>query len=60
MNALEAFQEDDHIAVRHFYGLMHLGQGPEFVEVRGRGILDSRIELRDHSQKLLVAVQAIH
>src|SRR6266851_4852546 len=47
LNALQAFQKDDDVAVRHFYGLMHLGQRSEFVEVGGRRILDSRIELRD-------------
>ena len=60
LNALEAFEEDDHVAVRHFYGLMNLGECPEFVEVGGCGILDSRIELRDYSQKLLVALQTIY
>ncbi len=56
LNALEPFQEDDHVAVRHFYGLMHFGQRSEFVQVGGRRILDSRIKLRDHSQELLVAL----
>ena len=60
LDALKAFQEDDHVAVGHFYGLMHLGQRSEFVEVSGRRILYSRIKLRDHSQNLLVALQTVH
>src|SRR5712691_7122922 len=60
LNTLEAFEKDDHVAVRHFYSLMDLGQRSEFVEVGGRGILDSRIELRDYSQKLLLALQTIY
>src|SRR6267378_7131125 len=60
LNPLEAFQEDDHVAVRHFYGLMDLGQRSKLVEVGGCRILDSRIELRDYSQELLVALQTIH
>jgi hypothetical protein len=30
------------------------------MEVDSRGILDSRIKLRDHSQKLFVALQTIY
>ncbi len=60
LNALQTFQKNDHVAIRHFYGLMHLGERSEFMEVGGRGILDSRIELRDHAQQLLVAMQTIH
>ncbi len=60
MNALEPFQEDYDVAVRHFYGLMNLGQRSELVKVGCCGILDSRIELRDYSQKLLVVLQTIH
>jgi len=58
--ALESLQKDDHVTVRHFYGLMDLGERSELMEVGGRRILDSWIELRDHSQKLLVALQAVH
>ena len=50
LNALQAFQKDDHVAVRHFYGLMDLSQCSDFVQVRGGRILDPRVELRDHSQ----------
>src|SRR6266404_6797902 len=60
LNALESFKKNDHIAVRHFDGLMHSCERTHFVEVRGSRIFNSRIKLRDHPQHLFLALQGIH
>ncbi len=56
LHALQALQKNDHIAVRHFYGLVYFGHRPDLVQVRGGGILDAWVELSDHRQKLFVSL----
>src|SRR4029077_49774 len=54
LHPLQAFQKNNHIAVRHFYGLVYFGHGPDLVQVRGRGILNAWVELSDDRQKLFI------
>jgi hypothetical protein len=58
-DALQAFQEDDHVAVGHLNGLVDLGKRADFVEVRRSRIFDPRIQLGNHAQKLIVARKRI-
>ena len=60
LNALQTFQKNDHIAVRHFDGFMYSGKRAHFVEVRCRWIFNSGIELRDDAQHLFFALQGIY
>src|SRR5712675_1441807 len=48
LQRVQTFQENDHIAIRHFYGLMYFGHGSDLMQVRGGGILNAWVQLRDH------------
>src|SRR5437588_3297396 len=56
LDALQPFQKDDHVAIRHFDGLVYSCQGANLVQVSRRWILYARIELRNHSEHLLFAL----
>ena len=60
LDALQSFEEDDHVAIGHFHRLVHFCQRADLVQVSRGWILYARIELRDHSQHLLFALQSIH
>jgi hypothetical protein len=59
-NALQAFQEDDDVAIGHFDGLVDFGESADFVEVRRSRIFDPRIELGNYTQKFLVAHERVN
>src|SRR6267142_2187020 len=37
LHPLQTFQKNDHIAIRHFYGLVYFGHGSDLMQVRGGG-----------------------
>ena len=59
LNTLNAFEKNDHVAVRHFHGFMNFCERSNFVKVGRSRIFDSRIELRDHAQILFLVRQRI-
>ena len=56
LDALKPFQKNHHIAVRHFYGLVYLGQRSDLMKVRRRRVFHPRIKLSDHTQLLILSV----
>ena len=60
LDTLESFQENHHIPVRHFDGLMHSCERAHFVKVRRSRIFNSRIELRDYAQHFFLALQGTY
>ena len=59
-DALQTFQEDNHVAVRHLYGFVNFGERADFVEIGGSGIFDPRIKLGHDAQQFLIAGQRVN
>ncbi len=58
-DALQALQEDDHVAIGHLDGLVNLGERADFVEVRSGRIFDPRIQLGNNTQEFIVPRERI-
>ncbi len=54
LDALNAFEKDDDVAIRHLHGLMNFGERSNLVQIGSGRILDARVQLRDHTKIFLV------
>ena len=56
-NALQAFHKNHQIAIGHLDGLVELGHRADAMEVDLGRVLHARIELCDHGQETVFALQ---
>ena len=57
LNPLQPFEKDHYVAVRHFYRFVHTRQRSHLMEVGGSGVFNPRIELGNHPQQFVLALQ---
>ncbi len=59
LEPLQPFEKNHYVAVGHFHGLVHFGEGPDLVQIRRRRIFHARIMLGYHAQDFVLALQRI-
>src|SRR5450432_272286 len=59
LNALETFQEDDHVSVGHLDSLMNFGERADFVQVGSGRIFYARIKLGYDAEEFFISHQGV-